>query len=156
MGKKLFVVLFRALVPFPISQTLLCTALLMGVALLAAKAEPFKVRSLNFAEMLSCNVNVLTLIFGYFFQLGIWDDKTTFAMAVFVNAIVALTIAFLAFAVAMDLFPWIRRFIAMVMNHASAADADGTVDKLDTAVSGPQGYAPVSYTHLTLPTILLV
>ena len=95
----------------------------MGVALLAAKAEPFKVRSLNFAEMLSCNVNVLTLIFGYFFQLGIWDDKTTFAMAVFVNAIVALTIAFLAFAVAMDLFPWIRRFIAMVMNHASAADA---------------------------------
>jgi hypothetical protein len=141
MGKKLFVVLFRALVPFPISQTLLCTALLTGVALLAAKAEPFKVRSLNFAEMLSCNVNVLTLIFGYFFQLGIWDDKTTFAMAVFVNAIVALTIAFLAFAVAMDLFPWIRRFIAMVMNHASAADADGTVDKLDTAVSGPQGYA---------------
>ena len=141
MGKKLFVVLFRALVPFPISQTLLCTALLMGVALLAAKAEPFKVRSLNFAEMLSCNVNVLTLIFGYFFQLGIWDDKTTFAMAVFVNAIVALTIAFLAFAVAMDLFPWIRRFIAMVMNHANAADADGTMDKLDTAVSGPQGYA---------------
>ena len=62
MGKKLSIVVFRALIPFPISQTLLCTALLMGVALLAAKAEPFKVRSLNFAEMLSCNVNVLTLI----------------------------------------------------------------------------------------------
>ena len=141
MGKKLAVVLFRALVPFPISQTLLCAALLMGVALLTAKAEPFKRRSLNLSEMLSCNVNVLTLIFGYFFQLGIWDDKTTFAMAVFVNAIVALTVACLAFAVAADLFPWIRRFIAMVINRANAADADDTMAKLDTSVSGPQGYA---------------
>jgi hypothetical protein len=141
MGKKLFVVLFRALIPFPVSQTLLCTALLMGVALLAAKAEPFKYRSLNFAEMLSCNVNVLVLIFGYFFQLGIWDDATTRAVAIFVNLIVAVTIALLAFAVAMDTFPWIRRFIAAVMNHANAADAEGTVEKLDTAVSGPQGYA---------------
>jgi hypothetical protein len=41
----------------------------------------------------------------------------------------------------MDTFPWIRRFIAAVMNHANAADAEGTVEKLDTAVSGPQGYA---------------
>ena len=141
MGKKLAIVLFRALVPFPISQTLLCTSLLFGVALLAAKAEPFRYRTMNLAEMLSCNVNVLVLIFGYFFQLGIWDEETTVGVAIAANVLIAVTILFLTFAVCLYLFPWIKTFIAMIMNHANAADAEGTVVKLNTSVSGPQGYA---------------
>ena len=141
MGKKLAIVIFRALVPFPISQTLLCMSLLFCVALLAAKATPFRYRTLNLAEMLSCNVNVLVLIFGYFFQLNIWDESTTTRVAIAANVLIAATILLLSFAVCLDLFPWIKIFIAMVMNHANALDQDGVVKKLNTSVSGPQGYA---------------
>ena len=141
MGKKLMVVLLKVLVLFPIAQTLLVMAMLMGVALLTAKAEPYRQRSLNVAEQLSCNVNIVVLIFGYFFQLGIWSERTMGAMAALCIAIVVVTLAYLTFTIAMDLFPWIRRFIQMLLNHAETADENHVARALEPSVSGPQGYA---------------
>jgi hypothetical protein len=140
MGKRLGVVLLRALVSYPISQTLLIMSLLMGVALLTAKAMPYRVWSLNVAEQVACNINVVVLIFGYFFQLGVWSEGTTRAMAGFCIFIIAVTLLVLLFFIAMDLFPWIRRFVQMVMHHVESQDEE-LVRSLETHVSGPQGYA---------------
>ncbi len=46
------------------------TKLFISLAL-TARAEPFKAQTLNYAEQIASNVNIIVLIFGYFFQLSI-------------------------------------------------------------------------------------
>ena len=140
MGKRLGAVLIRALVSYPISQTLLIMSLLMGVALLTAKARPYRMWSLNAAEQVACNINVVVLVFGYFFQLGVWTEGITRVMAGICIFIIAVTLLVLLFFISMDLFPWIRRFVQMVLHHAESQDEE-LVRSLETHVSGPQGYA---------------
>ena len=53
------------------------------------------------------------------------------AMAALCIAIVVVTLAYLTFTIAMDLFPWIRRFIQMLLNHAETADENHVARALD-------------------------
>jgi fumarate reductase subunit D len=70
--------------------------------MITASAQPYRVHSLNQAEQVSCNVNVIVLIFGYFFQLGIWSDTAIRAFATMCNVIIVVTIIVLLFYVALD------------------------------------------------------
>jgi len=74
----------------------------VSVAMITASAQPYRVHSLNQAEQVSCNVNVIVLIFGYFFQLGIWSDTAIRAFATMCNVIIVVTIIVLLFYVALD------------------------------------------------------
>jgi hypothetical protein len=126
-------------VPYPMSQTLCCMALLVSVALLTARAEPFKVQTLNYAEQIASNVNIIVLIFGYFFQLGIWGPVTTEVVASVANMVIVVTILVLLFFVALDSFPWIRRFITTMLSKAADSDEDEKLEHINASVSGPQG-----------------
>jgi hypothetical protein len=139
MGKKLAIVVVQVWVPYPISQTLCCMVLLVGVALLTAKAEPFRLKSLNYAEQIASNVNVVVLIFGYFFQLGIWTPSASRTVAGVCNAIMVITILVLLFFVAMHTFPWIRHFVQAILNKAQDSEAADKLEYINPSVSGPQG-----------------
>ena len=137
LGKKLTVVAVKVLFP---NRTLLqsfCTMVLFVMYGILSTRNPYVSTQLNIAEISATFMNCLTLIAGFFFQLGIMNDASE-QIATYVLMIgLSVTTAILVFIVVIEFLPWMKRLMFLIKYNQQRDMA--TPDKVGTHESGPQG-----------------
>jgi hypothetical protein len=102
-----------------------------------ATRNPYVSTHLNIAEMLATFMNTITLIAGFYFQLGIMSDTSTEIATYVIVAGLAATTLILIFIVTTEFLPWMKRLMFLIKHNTQTEMYKP--DKIGTHESGPQG-----------------
>jgi len=101
--------------------------------------HPYVNANLNVAEMLATFMNAITLITGFYFQLGIMEAVSRdIATGVMLIGLASTTVVLVAIVV-VEFFPWMKRLIFLLKYHTTNDVLKP--DKIGTHESGPQGWS---------------
>ena len=137
--KKLAISGVRVLFPNLVLLQSFAAIVVFMVVLVVCTRNPYTSRNLNVAELSSTAMNTITLIAGFYFQLGIMGT-TSSAVATWVIFIGLLTTSIVLFVVIiLDFYPWMKKLMFLI-KHKTQKDILKK-DTLGTHESGPQGTA---------------
>jgi hypothetical protein len=137
LGKKFSIVGVKVLFPNDILlQSFVSMVVFVTFGIMSTR-NPYVSVNLNVAEMLATFMNSITLIAGFYFQLGIMDDVSTqIATYVIISGLAGTTIV-LTVIVVVEFFPWMKRLF-FLLKYNTQTDIYKP-DKIGTHESGPQG-----------------
>ena len=137
LGKKLTIVGVKVFFP---NDTLMQSFIAMVLFVtfgVASTRHPYVSANLNMAEMLATFMNAITLITGFYFQLGIMEDVSRdIATYVMISGLVGTTVILFGI-VLVEFLPWMKRLMFLLKYHTQNDVLKP--DKIGTHESGPQG-----------------
>ena len=139
LGKKLTIIGVKAFFPNDtLMQSFVAMVLFVTFGVFSTR-HPYVNANLNVAEMLATFMNAITLITGFYFQLGIMEAVSRdIATGVMLIGLASTTVVLVAI-VAVEFFPWMKRLIFLLKYHTTNDVLKP--DKIGTHESGPQGWS---------------
>ena len=139
LGKKLTIIGVKAFFPNDtLMQSFVAMVLFVTFGVVSTR-HPYVSANLNVAEMLATFMNAITLITGFYFQLGIMEAVSRdIATGVMLIGLAGTTVVLVAIVV-VEFFPWMKRLIFLLKYHTTNDVLKP--DKIGTHESGPQGWS---------------
>ena len=139
LGKKLTIIGVKAFFPNDtLMQSFVAMVLFVTFGVFSTR-HPYVNANLNVAEMLATFMNAITLITGFYFQLGIMEAVSRdIATGVMLIGLASTTVVLVAIVV-VEFFPWMKRLIFLLKYHTTNDVLKP--DKIGTHESGPQGWS---------------
>ena len=139
LGKKLTIIGVKAFFPNDtLMQSFVAMVLFVTFGVFSTR-HPYVNANLNVAEMLATFMNAITLITGFYFQLGIMEAVSRdIATGVMLVGLAGTTVVLVAIVV-VEFFPWMKRLIFLLKYHTTNDVLKP--DKIGTHESGPQGWS---------------
>uniref|UniRef100_A0A7S0PRR7 Uncharacterized protein n=4 Tax=Ostreococcus mediterraneus TaxID=1486918 RepID=A0A7S0PRR7_9CHLO len=135
--KKLSITGVKVLFPEAVLLQSFAAIVIFTAITVACTRNPYVSTNLNVAELAGTGMNTITLIAGFYFQLGIMGDtSTSVATTVIMFGLIGVTLI-QTFVVVLEFFPWMKKLMFLI-KYRTQKDIYKP-EKIGTHESGPQG-----------------